>query len=142
MWQALEVRDWNDRLTFSPGVRAGDFIFLSGLTASDAEGRIVCPHDIVGQMRFIYEKIASILDKVGADLGAIVETTEFFVPCEEYKNTAHLRRALFPHRFPAATGIPVSQLIRKEALVEIRAVAYVPISGERRDDHGRRGAGE
>ncbi len=110
-------------------MRAGDFIYVSGTTASDANGEVMHKGDIVGQTRYIYEKIARILEAAGAGLDSIVDTLEFYIPDPGYRHTAAVRRELFGTKFPTATGIPVTSLIREEALIEIKVVAYAPRDG-------------
>jgi enamine deaminase RidA (YjgF/YER057c/UK114 family) len=126
MVEVIELPGWNPRLTFAPATRAGDFVFTAGLTATDDDGELLHPGDIVEQTRVIFRKIERILQQVGAGLDSIVETTEFFLPDPNYGRTAKVRRELFGTKFPAATGIPVTSLIRPGALIEIKAVAYVP----------------
>jgi len=124
--KVVEVPGWNKKLTFSPAVRAGDFIFVSGLTATDEEGNLLHLGDIVEQTRAIYQKIGRILAAYGAGLEHIVDTLEFFIPDPRYNQTAKVRRELFGGIFPTAAGIPVQSLIREGALIEIKVVAYVP----------------
>jgi enamine deaminase RidA (YjgF/YER057c/UK114 family) len=124
--KVVEVPGWNKKLTFSPAVRAGDFIFVSGLTATDEEGNLLHRGDIVEQTRAIYQKIGRILAAYGAGLEHIVDTLEFFIPDPRYNQTAKVRRDLFGGIFPTAAGIPVQSLIREGALIEIKVVAYVP----------------
>ena len=122
----IEVPGWNEQLTFAPAFRAGDFVYVSGLTSTDANGEVLHQGDIAQQTREIYHKIEAILQRAGGGLESIVETTEFYVPNPHYKKTAQVRREIFKGRYPAATGIPVNRLIRKGALIEIRSVAYIP----------------
>ena len=56
---------WSDRLTFSPAVRVGDLLFISGLTATDENLDIVGPNDIVAQTRHIFLKMGDILAAAG-----------------------------------------------------------------------------
>jgi enamine deaminase RidA (YjgF/YER057c/UK114 family) len=115
---------WPPHLTFSPGVRVGNLVFLSGTTATDDSGKIVGPGDIVAQTRRIFEKFALILQSVGGDLGNIVETTDYVLSLDDYKKTAGLRRELFKGPpWPAATGVVVSGLVRADALIEIKGIA-------------------
>jgi enamine deaminase RidA (YjgF/YER057c/UK114 family) len=116
--------NWPERMTFSPAVRVGNLIFLSGSTAGDASGNIVAPGDIAGQTRYIFEKFAVILESVGGSLANIVETTDYVLSLEDYKKTAQVRRELFKGPpWPAATGVVVSGLVREGALIEIKAIA-------------------
>jgi len=50
-----------DRYTFSPAVRAGNLLFISGTTATDESGQIVGPDSIVGQTRYIFQKFERLL---------------------------------------------------------------------------------
>lgn len=115
---------WPEQFTFSPAVRLGNFVFLSGTTATDDQGRIVGPGDIVAQTRQIFHKFARILEHVGGSLANIIETTEFVLSLDDYKKTAQVRRELLKGPpWPAATGVVVSGLIRKDALIEIKGIA-------------------
>ncbi len=118
---------WDDRYTFSPAVRAGNFLFISGMTASDPKGRLVGENDIVRQTEYIFAKMAAVLAAAGANFSHVVETTDYFVELKDYEKTAAIRRKVFGGPpYPAATGVRVAGLIRPGALIEIKAVAVVP----------------
>ena len=115
---------WPEKFTFSPGVRVGNLIFLSGTTATDDAGNIVGPGDIVAQTRRIFEKFARVLQHVGGSLDNIVETTDYVLSLDEYKKPSQLRRELFKGPpWPAATGVVVKGLVRPDALIEIKGIA-------------------
>jgi enamine deaminase RidA (YjgF/YER057c/UK114 family) len=117
---------WPQRYTFSPAVKVGNLIFLSGTTGTDDSGNIVGPGDIVAQTRRIFERFSQILESAGASLADIVETTDYFLSLEDYQKTAALRRELFKGPpWPAATGVVVSGLIRPGALIEIKGIAAI-----------------
>src|SRR5581483_6150436 len=107
---------WPARLTFSPAVRVGNLVFLSGTTAGAGH--------IAAQTRHIFHKFARILQSAGGSLANIVETTDYVLSLEDYKKTADVRRELFKGPpWPAATGVVVSALVRKDALIEIKGIA-------------------
>ena len=117
---------WSDRLTFSPAVRVGDLLFISGLTATDENLDIVGPNDIVEQTRHIYRKMGEILAAAGAGFDNVVETVDYVVTLEDYSRTAEVRREFFKGPpYPAATGIQVAGLVRDDALIEIKALAVL-----------------
>jgi aminoacrylate peracid reductase len=116
---------WPDRYTFSPAVRAGNLLLISGTTATDENGRIVAPGDIVGQTRYIFQKFEALLNAAGAGFEDIVQTTEYIVTTENYRRTAEVRREFFRGRYPTATGVVVKSLLREGALIEISAVAVL-----------------
>jgi enamine deaminase RidA (YjgF/YER057c/UK114 family) len=117
---------WPERYTFSPAVRVGNLLFISGTTAADETGAIVGPGDIVAQTRYIYRKFDAILTAAGAGFEHVVETTEYVTTTEHYARTAAVRREHFRPPFPAATGVIVAGLLREGALIEISAVAVLP----------------
>ena len=125
-WDIVTGPDpWPQRYTFSPAVRAGNLLFISGTTASDKDGRIVAPGDIVGQTRYIFQKFDALLRAAGAGFEHIVQTTEYITTTENYARTAEVRREFFRGRFPTATGVIVKGLLREGALIEISALAVL-----------------
>jgi len=136
-FRMISAGAWPERYTFSPAVRTGNLLFISGTTAADESGAIVAPGDIVGQTRYIYRKFAALLAAAGGGLEHIVETTEYITTTENYRGTADVRRELFHPPYPAATGVIVKGLLREGALVEISAVALLP-SMRRRKTRPRR----
>jgi len=129
---AASGRPWPERYTFSPALRRGQWLFISGTTATDENGALVAPGDIVGQTRCIYEKLGQLLAAAGGSFANVVETTEYITTTENYRGTAAVRREFFRPPYPAATGVIVAGLLREGALIEISAVAVL-------DDDGRQG---
>lgn len=117
---------WPRSFTFSPGVRVGDLVFLSGTTATDDRGQIVGKNDIAVQTRHIFSKFAAVLAQVGGSLANIVETTDYVLSLEDYAKTAAVRRELLKGPpWPAATGVVVAGLVRPDALIEIKGIAVL-----------------
>src|SRR5579862_3279292 len=126
VYQPVTVGSWPDKITFSPAVRAGNLLFISGTTAVDENSNIVGKGDIVAQTRYIFEKFDRLLRAAGASFDNVVETTEYFITLADYKRTAAVRREFFKGPpYPAATGVLVAGLIRKDALIEIKATAVL-----------------
>jgi len=126
IYEPIKVTRWPDKITFSPAVRAGNLLFISGTTAVDENLEVVGKGDIVAQTRFIFEKFGRLLRQAGASFDNIVETTEYFLTLEDYRRTADVRREFFKGPpYPAATGVLVAGLIRKDALIEIKATAVL-----------------
>jgi enamine deaminase RidA (YjgF/YER057c/UK114 family) len=124
----LEVIDpwgFTPRYTFSPAVRKGKLLFISGMTATDSKGQIVGKGDIVAQTRHIFEKMKGLLEAAGASFDDIVKTVDYITTTEGYRGTADVRREYFKNGFPAATGVIVKELLRPDALIEIDAIAVL-----------------
>jgi enamine deaminase RidA (YjgF/YER057c/UK114 family) len=118
-------KPWPDQYTFVPALRVGNFVWISGTTASDDTGRITAPGDIVEQTRQIFRKFERLLQSLGGNCDDIVSTTDFFTTTENYRLTAAVRREFFKSSRPTSTGVLVAGLLRKDALIEISAVALV-----------------
>ena len=117
---------WPSRYTFSPAVRAGNLLFISGTTAGDERGQLVGPGDIVAQTRYIFQKFGRLLRAAGGGVEHLVATTDYVTTTENYARTPAVRREFFGDRFPTATGVIVAGLLREGALIEISAVAVLP----------------
>jgi enamine deaminase RidA (YjgF/YER057c/UK114 family) len=78
---------WPERYTFSPAIRAGNLLFISGTTAVDERGQLVGPGDIVVQTRYIYQKFAPLLAAAGAGFEHVVQTTEYITTTDNYRAT-------------------------------------------------------
>lgn len=118
--------DVSSRLTFSPAVRCGRMVWISGLTATDDNMKLVGEGDIAEQTRVILTKMKRLLESVGGSLADIVDTTEYVTTFDGYDKTAAIRREMLKGPpWPAATGVLVSGLIRKGALIEIKATAML-----------------
>lgn len=116
---------WSDRYTYVPALRVGNVVWISGMTGSDETGRITAPGDIVEQTRVIFRKFEKLLQSIGSSCEDIVSTTDHFTTTENYNLTGTVRREFFKKSRPTSTGVLVAGLLRKEALIEISAVAIL-----------------
>jgi len=122
------VDPWNlgERYTFSPAVKKGNLLFVSGMIARDpSTGKIVGKGDIVSQADFIYQRMGEILKAAGGSYEDVVRTTDYVTTLEGYRGTAEIRRKYFIKGFPAATGVVVKSLVNPDALIEIDAIAVL-----------------
>jgi enamine deaminase RidA (YjgF/YER057c/UK114 family) len=118
-------KTWPSHYTFVPAVRVGQTLWLSGMTGTDEAGQITAPNDIEEQTRQIFRKFERLLQSVGGTCDDIVATTDFFITDENYNRTATVRREFFKNNWPTSTGVRVAGLLRKDALIEISAVAVL-----------------
>lgn len=116
---------WPEKYTYVPALRVGKTVWLSGTTGTDETGTITAPGDIVEQTRQIFRKFEALLNKEGGSCRNIVETKDFITTTENYKGTADVRREFFKGSYPTSTGVLVAGLLRKDALIEISAVAVL-----------------
>ena len=109
-------------LRLSPGLIAGDFVFLTGMTGAAPDGTM--PIDPEAQFRSAFDKIGTVLALDGLDHSAIVEMTSYHVSLRDHFDIFNAVRADYVRDpFPAWTAVEVAGLRREGALVEIRVVA-------------------
>ena len=128
--RAIIPKGWEiyEHLTFAPAVRRGNMLYISGTDATEIDletGKLVIKGDIVQQYRTIFLKMKTILDAAGATFDDVVWTCDYIRTKDGYKGTADVRREFFGTSFPASTGIVVQDLLSKNALVEMDAVAML-----------------
>lgn len=123
-WPRLKNRP----LTYSPAVKKGNMLFLSGVAAVDqTTGKIVGEGDLVAQTRMVFENIKDVLEAAGATFDDVVKTVDYIVPAAlpNYAATADIRREFFKDSFPAATGVIVNSLVRPTMLIEVDVIAVL-----------------
>src|SRR5688572_33283296 len=113
--------------------RAGDFIFVSGLSSRRADNAIVGASvdamgttqlDIRVQTRAVIEKLATILDAAGASLRDVVDICAFLVDMNDFGGYNEVYAEHFATDGPARTTVAVHQLPHPHMRIEIKAVAF------------------
>ncbi|HIM44847.1 MAG TPA: RidA family protein [Alphaproteobacteria bacterium] len=92
----------------SPVVKAGDFLFVSGLPPLDLESGKMLHGDIEVQTEQVMKNVAYALDCAGSSLEKVVKTN-VFVTNAAYVNVINgIYRRYFPHDPPARTFVAMS----------------------------------
>lgn len=107
---------------FSKAVRAGGFLFLSGVLAMDANGNIL-PGDIQTQTRAVLERIAQNLQECGSSMAQVVRATIWLSNLEDFAAFNEEYAKHFPQGLSARSC--VQAVLYKQAKVEIEVQAWV-----------------
>lgn len=107
---------------YSPVVRAGQFLFLSGQAAIDpATGKVVGT-TVAEQVEQTMRNIQLLLEGVDASLAQVVKTTAYLSSIDDWAEFNHAYGAFFDGPPPARTAIGAGL---KDLLVEIDVIAYI-----------------
>jgi 2-iminobutanoate/2-iminopropanoate deaminase len=109
---------------YSQGIRAGDFIFVSGQGPLDpATGQLI-HGTIEEETARVLENIKIILEAGGASMADVVKTSVHLSDTALFERFNRVYATYFPDPKPARTTVG-SQLPRQDMLVEIDAIAYI-----------------
>jgi 2-iminobutanoate/2-iminopropanoate deaminase len=118
------------RGTYSHAIRVSagsDLLFVSGLTARDADGSVVAPGDAAGQAARIFGNLQLLLSEAGATLDDVVKATYFVTDLRDREVIEQVRSRFFnAARAPAATMVEVSGLVDRGFRLEAEFVAILP----------------
>lgn len=103
-------------------VRAGDWIWLSGMVGMRSDGSI--PDGTVEQFQVALDAIDTCLRQAGGRSDQVVKVQVFMTDISERAAINPIRQAYFGEHRPASTLVEVSALVDPRMKVEIEAVAY------------------
>ncbi len=108
---------------YSPAVKVGSFLYLSGQIAMKPGTTELAGDDIETQARQALENIKSILTKAGYEMTDVVQCTVYLKDMNDFGKMNQIYGGFFEQgRFPTRTTVEVSNLPAK-AKIEITAVA-------------------
>jgi len=118
-------------------VTGGRLLFLAGQDASDAEGRIVTPGDLLGQCEQVLRNLQTVVHAAGGTMQDIVKLNVFVADRDDYRAKLRPLGALFREYFgayyPTMALFEIARFFQEEALIEIEGVAV--LDQERSAEH-------
>jgi reactive intermediate/imine deaminase len=108
-------------LPFSPAVKAGPFVFVSGQVAMGDNGEIV-PGGIEAQTRTVMKNVERALALAGCTIGDVVKATVWLDDARDFWTFNRVYADYFPGNKPARSTTQAKLMV--DAKIEVEVVAY------------------
>ena len=107
---------------YTPAVRAGDFIYVSGQTPRDAMTGELVGDDVATQVRATLSNVQRVLRQAGGELADVVSVALYLQHMDDWSTVNDVYKEFFVHPYPSRTAIGCDL---RDILVEISVVAHV-----------------
>jgi reactive intermediate/imine deaminase len=111
-------------LPFSPAIRAGDFVYVSGQVAYGENGELI-DGGIIAQTRQAIENMRRILAEAGCSLDDVIKCNVWLADARDFWSFNKVYASYFPGVPPARSTVQSPLMI--DAKIEIDCVAYKPL---------------
>jgi enamine deaminase RidA (YjgF/YER057c/UK114 family) len=128
------------KIKFAQGIKAGRWVFATGLMAQDFVNGIAsdvlaetAPHAGLPKREKealrIFQNLEAVLRAAGTDPSNLVRTDQYYTTVKAVPPYQHVRREFLKGRIPPSTSITQQGLLLPGADMNIQALAVVPESG-------------
>jgi len=111
---------------YSPAVRAGECIYVSGQVPVDPATNQAVTGDVKVETRQVLNNIKRLLEGCGASMNDVVRCGVFLTDVKDFAAMNEVYAEFFGEAKPARTTVTVASLPLPGAKVEIDAIAYQP----------------
>jgi len=122
-WQPVVLQDVPPSVgAYSSGVRAGDFVFISGQVPRDPRTGALIGDDVESQTRQVLKNVQSVLEAAGASLSDLVAVTVYLQDIGDWGRFNDVYKEVMPKPYPTRTALGANL---HGFMVEISGIAFV-----------------
>jgi 2-iminobutanoate/2-iminopropanoate deaminase len=123
---------------WSPGLRVGPWVFLSGITSVDYDQKktvgiedrgptsLTPPKkDPEAQWRQVLSNIKSMMEQAGGSMADVVMANVFVTDMHYYYDYEWVRQEYFVEPYPVCTAVEVGALVHTDWMLEIEVIGYI-----------------
>src|SRR3954469_4116445 len=103
----------------------GRLVFISGMVAKGADGKVVGIGDIEAQTRQVCENVKAAVEAAGGTMEDICRVDVYVRNMEHFEKIHKVRREYFKNAPPASTMVEVTKMTSPDYLIEINAIALI-----------------
>ena len=108
---------------YSPAVRGGDFVYVSGQVPRDPATGALAGDDVTTQARAVLGNVRRVLEAAGASTADVVSVIVYLVNVDDWGAFNEVYKEFFKEPFPSRTAVGCDL---RGILVEVSCVAYAP----------------
>jgi enamine deaminase RidA (YjgF/YER057c/UK114 family) len=116
---------------FNHGIlcHGGQILFLAGQDASDGNGRIIAPGNVVKQYEQVLQNLQAVVEEAGGTMQDIVKLTIFVKDRQDYlsklSDLGQVHKKYFGNYYPTFALLEVTGFFQEENLIELEGFAYI-----------------
>ncbi len=107
---------------YSPAIRAGQLLFLSGQIPIDPSTGNMIDGDVAAQATRVMDNLGALLQAAGLSFASVVRTTIYLADMNDFGKVNEVYGGYFSAPYPARATVQVARL-PKDARVEIDLIA-------------------
>ena len=109
---------------YSQGIRAGDFVYITGTAPTNPETGTITATTVAGQTEQVIRNLEAVLAGAGASLADVVKSTVHLLDTATFAEFNEVYERMFPAPYPVRTTVGSDMRQVPGMLVEIDCVAY------------------
>ncbi|AZQ55914.1 RidA family protein [Burkholderia cenocepacia] len=127
---------WAPFGAFSMAVIQGDgrIVHLKGQVALDHDGQVVGAGDMRVQVRQTLDNIRDVLAALGGQMRDVISLVHYATDIDAFMQAGDIRKTYFAAPYPVTTTVQVARLYHPDLLIEIAAIAEIPLARFRRPE--------